>query len=183
MTTWDERYRRGENVHKDPLPFFVSAVEELEPGRALDVACGAGRHSLYLAERGWRVTAVDQSRVAIDILEGRARERAVVIDARVANLERGQFEIASGAFDLICVTCYLQRDLFPGIRAGVRPGGTVIAAILLVDESPVIKPMNPAFLLKPGDLREEFAGWEVRHYFEGGAGRAVAEIVARRPAS
>jgi hypothetical protein len=58
----------------------------------------------------------------------------------------------------------------------------VIAAILLVDESPDIKPMNPAFLLKPGELREQFAGWQVPHYFEGGPGRAVAEIVARRPA-
>ena len=185
MATWDERYRRGENVDRDPLPFFVRAVGELEPGQALDLACGVGRHSLHLAARGWNVTAVDDSRVAIDMLERRASEQGLAIDPRVANLELGEFEIASQAYDLVCVTCYLQRDLFPGIRSGVRPGGTVIAAISLVDETPGIKPMDPAFLLKPGELRNEFSGWEVCHYFEGREPtgeqrRAIAEIVARR---
>lgn len=186
MADWDERYRRGE-YPTAPLPVVVKAASIFAPGRALDLACGAGRHALYLAERGWQVTAVDASRVGIDVLQRRAGERNLTVDAHIADLERGEFVIEPAAYDLLCVCCYLQRELFPAIRAGVRAGGAVAAAISLVDDSPDVKPMNPAFLLRPGELRAEFAGWKILHDFEGKrAGqeqrRALAELIARRAA-
>jgi SAM-dependent methyltransferase len=184
--TWDDRYRSGEHRHDAPAPLVAQAIETLPPGRALDLACGAGRHALVLAERGWRVTAVDASRVAIDMVRERAREQRLEIDARQADLEKHEFDIQPDAFDLICDCCYLQRDLFPVIRAGVRRGGIVIAIIHLVDPSPDVKPMNPEFLLRPGELRGFFAGWDILHDFEGKPlggphERSVSEIVARRP--
>lgn len=186
MADWDDRYRRGE-YPTGPLPVVVKAASILPPGRALDLACGAGRHALYLAEQGWQVTAVDASRDGIDILQRRAGARSLTIDARVADLERGELVIGPAAYDLICVCCYLQRELFPAIRAGVRVGGAVVAAMAMVDEVPDVKPMNPAFLLQPGELRAEFAGWGLIHDFEGkiagqASKRAVAELIARRPA-
>jgi SAM-dependent methyltransferase len=158
-------------------------AEGLVPGRALDLACGPGRHALFLAERGWQVTAVDASRVGIELLEKNARERGLSVKARVANLERGEFQIEPEAYDLIGVFYYLQRDLFPGIRAGVRAGGVSIAAIHMVDESPEAHPMNEDYLLEPGELRAEFRGWEIIHDYEGpstegGHRRRTAEIVA-----
>jgi len=186
MANWDERYRRGEHVKSEPIPLLRRVVNRLTPGRALDLACGAGRHAVFLAERGWQVTAVDASRVAIELTQARALERGVQVDARVADLERGEFVIEPEGYDLICVCYYLQRDLFPQIRAGVRPGGRLVAAIHMVDDSPGVKPMNPAFLLKPGELRAEFSGWEIEHDDEGRPAddshqRLTAEIVARRP--
>ncbi len=185
MADWDERYSRGEHIINEPLPLLARVVETLAPGRALDVACGAGRHAVFLAERGWQVTAVDASRVGIELTKARTRERGVSVDARVADLERGEFVIEPEAYDLICVCYYLQRDLFPNIRAGVRIGGMVIAVIHMVDDAPDAKPMNPAFLLQPGELRTEFRGWEILHDDEGratetGHQHASAEIVARR---
>ncbi|MCU1273362.1 MAG: Methyltransferase type 12 [Bryobacterales bacterium] len=184
--SWDERYRRGEHLSDSPAPLVVEAIEKVHPGRALDLACGAGRHALFLAERGWRAVAVDASRVAIETVRKRARERCLEVDARVADLEKHEFEIEPGSFDLICDCCYLQRDLFPAIRAGVRPGGIAIAIIHIQDDSSEVKPMNPNFLLQPGELRRFFAGWDILHEFEGKPAnaphqRAVAEIVARRP--
>lgn len=184
MADWDERYRRGE-YSDEPLPLVVRAASMFAPGRALDVACGAGRHALHLAGRGWRVTAVDASRAAIEILETKARERGLTVDARVADLECGEFLIEPDTYDFVCVCCYLQRDLFPAIRAGVRGGGGVVAAIAMLDDAPSVKPMNPAFLLRPGELRAEFAGWEMIHDFEGKHDgdehkRAMAEVIARR---
>jgi tellurite methyltransferase len=186
MADWDERYRRGE-YGTEPLPLVVRAASMFAPGRALDVACGAGRHAIHLAEQDWRVTAVDASCVAIEIVQATARERGLMVDARVADLKRGEFVIEPDAYDLICVCCYLQRGLFPAIRAGVRAGGAVVAAIAMFDETPGVKPMNPAFLLRPGELRAEFAGWELMHDFEGKrAGgehrRGMAEVIARRVA-
>ncbi len=184
MPDWDERYRRGEMI-LEPLPLLARVVESLRPGRALDVACGAGRNAIFLAERGWQVTAVDFSSVAIELTTARALQCSVIVDARVADLERGEFVIVPATYDLICVCYYLQRDLFHQIRAGVSVGGIVIAAIHMVDNASDVKPMNPAFLLQPGELSTEFYGWEILHNYEGratesGHKRATAEIVARR---
>ncbi len=183
--TWDERYQRGEHGNDEPHPLVVRAASLFTPGRALDVACGAGRHALLLAERGWQVTAVDASSVALELLQARAAESGLTIDARVADLGRGDFIIEPNAYDLIVLTCYLQRDLFPAIRAGVKMGGAIVAVIALVDDDPQVKPMNPAFLLQPGELREQFRGWELLHDTEGrSAGkRAMAELITRRPAA
>jgi tellurite methyltransferase len=186
VADWDERYRRGEQIIREPLPLLARFSEELKPGRALDLACGAGRHAIFLAERGWQVTAVDASSVGIEMGKAAARARQVKIDWRVADLERGRFEIEREAYDLIGVFYYLQRNLFAPIRAGLRPGGIVIAAIHMVDDSPKVKPMNPEFLLQPGELRAEFGGWEILHDYEGqpteeGHQRRSAEIVAKKP--
>ena len=183
MPGWDKRYRSGEHTNDAPHPLVVEYAGKLAPGRALDLACGAGRHALYLAERGWQVTAVDSSQVAIEILRKRARGRGLSLDARIADLERDEFVIEPDAYDLIVVTCYLQRDLFPAIRAAVRPGGLALAVIAMVDDDPDVKPMNPAFLLRPRELRAQFDGWSLLHDFEGKGGqgkRAIAEVVARK---
>jgi SAM-dependent methyltransferase len=187
MADWDERYSRGEHIIAEPLPLLLRVAEQLAAGRALDLACGPGRHAIFLAERGWQVTAVDASRVGIELLQKNARARGVKIDARVADLERGEFEIAAGAYDLVGVFYYLQRDLFPHLRAGVRPGGIVVAAIHMVDESPEAHPVNEDYLLRPGELRAEFRDWELIHDYEGpstegGHNRGTAELVARRRA-
>lgn len=186
MPDWDERYRSGEHTTKEPSPLLSNAIKSLKPGRALDVACGVGRHAIFLAEHGWQVTAVDSSRAGIEILRQRASEARVTVHVQVANLESGEFQIEPETYDLICVFYYLQRDLFPPIRAGVKAGGTVVAAIHLNDGKPNAKPANPAFLLEPGELKQLFADWEITYYREGqsdegGHHHDTAYLIARKP--
>jgi tellurite methyltransferase len=189
MADWDERYSRGEHATLEPNHLLVRVAETLAPGRALDLACGAGRHALYLATRGWKVTAIDSSHVGIEVTRERARTLGVEVDARVRDLERGEFEIEREAYDLIAVFYYLQRNLWPRIRAGVRAGGTLVAAIHLTDEDTENETGNPDFLLQPGELRAEFSAWDIQHYHEsqltdedaGQHHRRTAEIVARKP--
>ena len=184
MTDWNERHKSGSHAGDEPHPLVVQFASTLRPGRALDLACGPGRNALWLAGRGWHVTAVDSSTVAIEILGRRSAEKGVTVDARLADLERHEFTIQAKSYDLIVVCNYLQRDLFPMIREGTRIGGVVIVVIAMVDDDPNVKPMNPAFLSKPGELCREFEGWELMYDFEGqpsgGHSRATAEIVARR---
>lgn len=183
VNNWDERYRLGEHTNDLAHPLVVRFAMQFSPGRLLDLACGAGRHAIYLAERGWQVTAVDSSNVAIEILRERARTLNLNLNARVADLETGEFAIEPDSYDLILNCLYLQRDLFPAIKAGVKIGGTVLAVIAMVDDDPAVRPMNPAFLLQPGELQAHFDGWELLHNFEGkqAAGkRSMAEIVATR---
>src|SRR5438094_422674 len=129
MADWDERYRRGEGADGNPHPLVVNCASKLTPGRALDVACGSGRHALWLAGHGWKVTAVDSSRVAIDIVRQRSVEKHVRVDTCIADLERHEFQIDPEAYDLIVICNYLQRDLFSSIKAGTRAGGIVVAVI------------------------------------------------------
>ena len=198
MSNWDERYARGEHATAEPSHLLKRALEVLAPKtkrapqtpapRALDLACGAGRHAVFLAEHGYEVTAVDASRVGIELARQRAAERGVKIDARAADLERGEFQIAPESNDLISVFYYLQRDLFPAIRAGVRRGGIIVAAIHLTDDTPDAAPMNSDFLLQPGELRAEFRDWEIIHYHEtqltdddpGEHHRRTAELIAKK---
>ena len=167
---WDVYYSDARHLDAEADGLLVQVAEALPPGRALDLACGAGRHAVYLAQLGWHVTAVDSSRAAIS----RVRERAegLPIDARVADLERREFVIDPDAYDLICDFYYLQRDLFADIRSGIRPGGAVVAAIHL----------EGSFAIGPGELRDEFAGWKILFYSEGAeaGGKRAARILARR---
>jgi tellurite methyltransferase len=183
QNNWDERYRRGDHGNAEPHPLVVRAAQLSAPGCALDVACGTGRHALWLAERGWQVTAVDRSQVALELLQAGAKERGLVVEAIVADLESGEFAIEPQAYDLIVVTCYLQRNLFPALRAGVKPGGIIVAVIAMLDDDPQVKPMNPAFLLAPGELHAQFPAWDLLHEAESkiAGKRAMAEIIARRP--
>jgi SAM-dependent methyltransferase len=185
MTGWNQRYLQGEPLHEEPHPVVTRFAGTMAAGRTLDVACGAGRHAVWLAERGWDVTAVDSSSAAIDILRQRTEEKSVTVNAVVADLERAEFTVQQDFYDLIIVCNYLQRDLFPAIRAGVRPGGAVICVIAMTDDDPNVKPMNPRYMLGAGELRGEFSRWKILHDFEGkpsGAAprRATAEIVALR---
>lgn len=183
---WDDRYRRGEETYDwVPSPPLPSAIASEPPGVALDLACGAGRHALYLAERGWRVVAVDASVEGIALLarEAARRDVAARIDARVVDLTEPREVLAPGGFDLVCDFYYLERPLFDRIRDAVRPGGLFVAAIH------VEAPDAPhSFLLRPGEL-EALAtgwGWEILHAREGGSleeghRHSTAELVARRP--
>ena len=178
---WDQHYSDPANVDSAADPLLIQAAEMLPPGRALDLACGPGRHSLYLARLGWRVTAVDSSAVAVDLLH--SQSKGLPLDVRLSDLEKHQLHIAPDTYQLICDFHYLQRDLFPQIRDGVHPGGIFVGAIHLVQEGCTETPRNPAFLLQPGELRSFFDGWKVVFYSEGVEsvhGRRSARIIARR---
>jgi len=83
---WNKRYRSRERATEDfasePVPLLAEAAGKSAPGRALDLACGTGRNALWLAERGWTVTAVDGAPTAIEILRRRAHDRGLTVDAR-----------------------------------------------------------------------------------------------------
>jgi tellurite methyltransferase len=177
---WNQLYRSAEQSIETPSPVVARFAADLAAGAALDLACGPGRNALYLAGRGWRVTAVDGSASAIAKLRERNIETNAEIDARVADLERGEFEIPPDSYDLICDCYYLQRDLFPNIKTGIRRGGMAIVIVHLSDE-----PSESATRARPGELRALFTDWNILHYREGHPDdpyhqRSVAELVAVR---
>ena len=185
VSQWNERYRLRERPEEDldaaPTPLVVSTAEKLKPGTALDLASGAGRNALWLAEHGWDVKAVDGAATAIEILRNKALERSLTINAVVADLEKSTFEIEPSRWNLIAMCYYLQRSVFEPAKRGVVPGGVLISIVHVTEpgEEPT------AHRLRPGELEKYFADWEILHRYEGNPNdsahhRAVAEIVARR---
>jgi 2-polyprenyl-3-methyl-5-hydroxy-6-metoxy-1,4-benzoquinol methylase len=127
---WNEKWRErlGDGYH-DASRHLVAEVEVLEPGRVLDVACGLGRNAIWLAERGWRVTGVDYSEVALAEAGRRAAARGLEIEWVLADVTDWVPEAA--AYDLVCVM-YLQipagerRVVLERAAEALSPGGVIL---------------------------------------------------------
>ena len=161
LEEWNERYRNREQLAAEPAQLLVEAAATLPPGRALDLACGAGRNAAWLAERGWQVVALDGAEEAIKLVPAG-------IDARVFDLERDEpLPFPSGSFDLVLILFYLHRPLFAEAKRVLRPGGTLVTTSLT----------RGRFGVAPGELRTFFEDWDVR------VDRVaeVAELVAVKP--
>jgi len=182
--SWDERYRSGKYSSAEPHKLLIALTEKIKAGNALDIACGAGRNAILLAEKGFDVTAVDNSKNGIEIAAQRAQEKGLKIDFRLADLEKDEFEIAENAYDLICDFYYLQRNLFPRLKKALKPEGIFIAAIHIYGKEE--KPHR--FSLKTGELKEFFKDFEILHYHETAKTdkdtaehhRRTAEIIAKK---
>lgn len=173
---WDERYCSRHEVGP-ATPLLVKIAQKLSPGRALDLACGAGRNALWLADQGWQVTAVDGSREAIGILSARNPS----IDTRIADLEKHEYTIDPDSWDLVLMCYYLQRDLFEPAKRGVVREGVVLAIVHI----PAPGESLTRFRLNPGELAGYFSDFEILHSYEGRPQdpehrQWVAEIAARR---
>ena len=168
----------------DPSAFVrVELVPLLgPPGRALDLAGGAGRHSIWLAERGWEVTMVDTSGVAIDIARDRAAAAGVDIDLVCADLAAD--DLPAGPWDLVLIVHYLQRDLFPRVIEQLADGGLVALSVATVRN--VERHERPAlpYLLGEGEAPSLVDGLRIIHYAEGWSieDRHEARLVARTSA-
>ena len=185
ISEWNERYRartRPQDFDPEPTPLVVEIAEQLPQGRALDLACGAGRNALWLAQRRWTVKAVDGSEAAIETLRFSADRLDLSIETGVADLTGGEFHIEEGHWDLVLMCYYLQRDLLEPAKRGVAPGGTVVA----IAHTPRPGEEASATRARPRELRSYFDDWQIVHYYEGESRdaahhRPVAEIAARRP--
>ena len=193
---WNARYAASELLWTaEPNRRFANEVEDLEPGRALDLACGEGRNAVWLAERGWRTTGVDFSDVALAKAERLAASRGVEVDWVHADVV--EHEPERGAFDLVAVL-YLQlphEQLAEVLRTSVgalAPGGTLV--VLGHDTTNLTHghggPRDASVLFTPEDVVPHLEGLVVERAekvprtvaLEHGEATAIDALVrARRP--
>ncbi len=137
-----------------PSPWVVRWAPQIRAGgEVLDVACGSGRHTRLLVEAGFKVQAVDRDIGGVADLAGHPR---VVL--RQADLENAPWPYAAASFDGIVVTRYLHRPLFPRLCEALRPGGVLIYETFMLGQQRYGRPRNPAYLLRPGELRTAISG-------------------------
>ena len=198
-TLWDQRYREGSHTSLEPDPFLVKAWSKFlaprSPGNALDVAGGAGRNALWLAQRGWRVRLIDGSEAGIALAKENARMLEPESGQPALPQPGGRIEtqlldlnsirsLGHSQYDLVLVFFYLQRALFPAIAAALKPGGLLMYKTYTIDQQRFDPgPRNPDYLLQPGELQEAFRSLCLLHYQENLASTATAELVAEKPAT
>ena len=161
---WDARYARAELIWTpEPNPLLVAELDRVPPGRALDLGTGEGRNSLWLARRGWAVTAVDFSEVAL--AKGRRRAEAeglavewVVADLRTLRPPRGSLDLVLLSFVHLPVG-ERRRVLRRAARALARGGSVVVVGY---DPSNLTGdwrgPQDPVRMFSPDDVVADLPG-------------------------
>ncbi|HEY2413041.1 MAG TPA: class I SAM-dependent methyltransferase [Pirellulaceae bacterium] len=180
---WNAKYA-AMDAPREPSAVLVALEKHLpRAGRAIEIAGGGGRNSIWLARRGLDVTLTDISPVGLEIARQRAEQASVVIQAVAIDLE--QQPLPGGPFDLIVSVCYLCRHLFPQFSSLLADDGRLV----------VIQPTKrnlqrsdkpPAdYLFEEGELRGLAAGLEIVHYEEGWSAddRYDAVLVAKKRAA
>jgi len=185
---WDVKYEQGLPSLTEPDPFFISAYERfVNPpvptvgvaGVALDLAGGLGRHALWLASRGWQVTVVELSDVAIAKLSQAALELHFNVDLFAGDAAEYSFEPAQ--FDLIVLFYHLDRSLFPGIVSALKPGGLLICKMSLRWDSGERLTTGNTNPLRRNELPSLIPELDVLHHEERPVReRGVVEFVGRK---
>lgn len=173
----------GEGALPAPSPWLTGNMDLLPSGgKVLDVACGRGRHALWMANAGFTVRAIDRDADAIDLLQQAARRLNLEIDTAVVDLETDPPpQLPAGEYDVILVFNYLHRALMPALRAALKPGGRIVYETFTTRQAERGHPTNPDFLLRDGELVELMAPLRIVRSREGEFdGRCVASVVAAR---
>lgn len=180
---WDERYANlSFKDRRKPTAFVTACLPHLpQHGHALDIAAGAGRHSLALAKHGLQVDAIDISAQGLYRAQQRTHQAGAAIRFIVADIERPW--LPHRDYEVILVSYFLYRPLFPLIKVRLCSGGWLIYETLTIAHKETFhtQPMRSEFLLKPGELKEAFADFEILFYDEGQHERGItAQLLARK---
>jgi predicted O-methyltransferase YrrM len=177
-TRWDDRYRSA----SPPVPLAPDAVGSRpdllgllpDTGVAIDIACGLGSQSLWLAQHGLNVVALDVSPIAIHTLRTAAHAAGLAdrIDARVTDLDVG-LPAEPATADLVICQRFRQPSIYAQIAERLVVGG--IAIVTVLSEVGAVSP-GP-FHAPPGELANAFDEFDILDAREG---EGVATIVARR---
>lgn len=145
---WDEKHTKN-MMPQEPTNLVKEYAHFATGKKALDIACGNGRHSRYLTSLGFEVDALDISSIAIKQLQNEANIHAQEVDFDTYTLEKN-------TYDLIVCTYFLERKLFPQMIEALKPQGIILMETFLHDEGNEHPPSNPAFILNEGELEAFF---------------------------
>jgi SAM-dependent methyltransferase len=169
------------------LEHVPALAEASRHGPVVDLACGEGRHAQALAERGIPVVGLDRRAEALHALRDQARRAGLAVQPLRADLESARWlPLAPARCAALLVFRYLHRPLAPALEEALRPGGLLLyETFTIFQREHGYGPVNPAFLLEPGELPRLFPRLEVLSFWEGVAEgprpAAVARLAARRP--
>jgi 2-polyprenyl-3-methyl-5-hydroxy-6-metoxy-1,4-benzoquinol methylase len=172
---WDEKWSANSTFDREPSPLLVRYEEHLSGGDALDLACGLGQNALWLAEQGYRVTAVDVSRVALERAQAEAQARGLALNFVEADLDT--YRLPEKAFDVVTIFRFLDRMLFPAIAAALRPDGWLFYQTYNVRRLKTRPDTAREYLLELGELERPFVGLALVESTDAGS---LSHVVCRQ---
>jgi tellurite methyltransferase len=180
---WNAKFVAGEAQMSEADPLVVEACAGLPPGRALDLAGGAGRHAIWLAQRGWQVTLADVSDEGLALAGKKAADAGVAVAIRRESLEETvawALQSAAGGgvggFDLIVVVWFLARSVFGDLPRMLAPGGLLVYKTYTADHVRFTQGHSLLYALDPGELARAFPSLDTVLSRES---NGVAEYVGR----
>jgi len=155
--------RRLWNPAKVVEEFIAQYADSCVNKKGLDVACGSGRDSVYMAANGWSMTSVDYSQSALDRLQELAKNNRQGTNVKKIDLERDflRLDELEQQYSAVVVIRYLHRALFEQLRSLIAPKGFIIYQTFLTGCEQFGSPKNPRFLLKNGELAERFSDFKI----------------------
>lgn len=166
---WNRKHESRIIHHEQPTPNArlkdVSAY--LKGGVALDLACGLGANSLFLAQLGYQVQAFDISTVAVDYVKEQAEKRRLPVRPCQCDLtECGNLHIKEHTFDLVVITYYLDRLLFPLVKSIIKENGYFFMETYFMSPYNERRGVSDQYKLQPKELLTVFGDWQVLYYEE-----------------
>jgi SAM-dependent methyltransferase len=161
---WDQRYRNAQSTGKPAA--VLEHYQQLLPqeGEALDIACGLGGNALLLAQHGLNTHAWDLSPVAIQTLAEQALHSGLFIQTEVRDIVSHPPE--PNSVDVIVVSYFLQRELFPVFINALRPGGLIFYQTFTQKHFSDSGPGNPDYRLQANELLHHMTHLQILAYHE-----------------
>jgi tellurite methyltransferase len=179
-TRWNQRYRQ-QAYDFAPPDWLIALGPQLRrrhaDARALDLACGAGRNSLFLARLGYAVDAWDISDVGLELLRAELARASEPLPVAPRQVDLDSAALPTETYDLILDAHYLDRRLFPHMEGALKQGGLVLVHTFL---QPPSGRYNPAHALEPGELGRAFASL-IQLELSENVEADTAHLLAQRP--
>ena len=153
-------------LHLLPMHVFLENGKLSVKDKALDLACGRGANALLLAQQGLQVSAWDIADVALQQLQHTAAQQQLLIETQQRDVLQSPPQ--PGSFDVIVVSYFLERSLFPIFQAALNPQGLLFYQTFTAEKCVEQGPNNPDYLLAPNELLQLCAGMRVLAYREEG---------------
>jgi 2-polyprenyl-3-methyl-5-hydroxy-6-metoxy-1,4-benzoquinol methylase len=179
---WDDRYTNDSAI-TDAAALLRENLHLLKGGKALDVAMGTGSNAVLLAAHGFEVEGVDISSVAVTSVRQHAEKNGLAITAIEADLTN--YQIQERAYDVIVDFYYLDRNIIPQLKQGIKTGGLIFFETYTEEQCRFGGISNPDYLLKPNELLFSFLDFFIIFYHErivteSHGSKAIASLIAQK---
>lgn len=161
---WNKKYQETPKLleQRAQSEKLNSVIKYTKGKKALDVACGSGRNSVFLAKQGFEVNAIDISEVALKALDKQDFKNIIT---KQVDLEEFSFE--ENSYDLIIMTNFLDRKIIHKLKKALKKDGILFIETYMFHDENEKPPSNPDFLLNAGELKTFFDDkFEVLEYDE-----------------
>ena len=166
---WDKKYTENDKLlgFREASPLLKQFLTSVQGSKALDIACGTGRNTLYLAQNGFEVDALDISAVALQELTQHMQKVTDLAFIHTQLVDLDSYTPPLSTYDMIIQTNFLDRRLIPLLAQALTKNGILIIETYMINPENEKKGSNETYLLKTGELPTYFnEHYEILFYDE-----------------